>query len=127
MIDRPAGAVNAALMPLTMRVSTSSVPSLTSPPTADATTNTLSPASSTLRRPRRAEPGRPTLAAPERWGGAPPGQTPPAVPEHVARDDPLQLRGRQAEIGPDRRERDADHRGVEAVGEEDTHTPQHAG
>ncbi len=31
MIDRPAGAVNAALMPLSRRVITSSVPSFTKP------------------------------------------------------------------------------------------------
>ena len=78
MIDRPAGAVNAALMPLTMRVSTSSVPSLTRPPIADATTNTR-------------EPDQQHAAAAEHVGGAAAEQQQPAVAEHVARNDPLKL------------------------------------
>jgi hypothetical protein len=64
MIDRPAGAVNAALMPLTMRVSTSSVPSLTSPPIAEATTNTPSAASSTRRRPSMSAARPPSSSSP---------------------------------------------------------------
>jgi hypothetical protein len=53
MIERPAGAVNAAAAPLRNRVRTSSVPSSTTPPTADATVNTASPTSNMRRRPSR--------------------------------------------------------------------------
>jgi hypothetical protein len=53
MIERPAGAVNAALTPLTKRVAMSSEPSSTSPPSADATTKTPSETRNTFRRPSR--------------------------------------------------------------------------
>jgi hypothetical protein len=53
MIDRPAGAVNAALTPLTKRVAISRAPSFAKPPSADATTNTLSEIRNMRRRPNR--------------------------------------------------------------------------
>src|SRR5215203_1060920 len=51
MMDRPAGAVKAAAAPLRKRVTTSSVPSSTTPPTADAAVKTASP--SRKRTPQR--------------------------------------------------------------------------
>jgi hypothetical protein len=56
--------------------------------------------------------------APEHVGRAAAEQEKTAVAEDVSGDDPLQLRSREAQIGPDRRERDADHRHVEPVEEE---------
>ncbi len=53
MIDNAAGAVNAALAPLMKRAAISSEPSLTRPPRADATVNTLSAIKRVRRRPRR--------------------------------------------------------------------------
>ena len=57
-------------------------------------------------------------AAAEQVGGAPAEQQQAAVAEHVAGDDPLQLRGREVQVGVDRGQRDADHRDVEPVEEE---------
>ena len=54
----------------------------------------------------------------EEVGGAAAEQQQAAVPEHVAGDDPLQLRGREVQVGVDGGQRDADHRDVEAVEEE---------
>ena len=62
-------------------------------------------------------------AAAEQVGGAAAEQQEAAVAEHVAGDDPLQLRGRQAEVGLDRGERHADHRDVEPV--EEQHAAEH--
>jgi hypothetical protein len=53
MIERPAGAVNAALIPLTKRVATSSEPSLAKPPSIEATTKTPSEIRNIRRRPKR--------------------------------------------------------------------------
>ena len=54
----------------------------------------------------------------EQVRGAPAEQQQPAVAEHVAGHDPLQLRGREVQVGVDRGQRDADHRDVEPVEEE---------
>ena len=105
MIERPAGAVNAAATPLTKRVAISSVPSSTRPPRAEATANT----------PSEIEEHAP---AAEQVGGAAAEQQEAAVAEHVGGDDPLQRAGRHAEVGLDRRQRDADHRDVERVEEQ---------
>ena len=59
----------------------------------------------------------------EQVGGPTAQEEQAAVPEHVAGDDPLQLRGREVQIGVDRRQRDADHRDVESVQEE--HAAEH--
>jgi hypothetical protein len=53
MIERPAGAVNAALMPLMKRVAMSSVPSSARPPSAEATTKT--PRENSVEEDRAAE------------------------------------------------------------------------
>jgi hypothetical protein len=53
MIERPAGAVNAALTPLMKRVTISSVPSSTSAPRSEATANTPREIKKTRRRPSR--------------------------------------------------------------------------
>jgi hypothetical protein len=53
MIDSPAGAVKPALTPLMKRVTTSRVPSLASPPRAEATTKTPSEIRNTRRLPSR--------------------------------------------------------------------------
>src|SRR5919201_2377744 len=53
MIDRPAGAVNAALTPLMKRVAMSSAPSFASPPRPEATMNTPSEMRNMRRRPSR--------------------------------------------------------------------------
>ena len=53
MIESAAGAVNAALTPLTNRVAIRNVPSFASPPSIDATTNTPSAIRNTRRRPSR--------------------------------------------------------------------------
>ena len=58
-------------------------------------------------------------AAAEQVGGAAAEQQHAAEAEHVGRDDPLQLGGGEAEVGLDRRQRDADHRDVEPVEEDD--------
>ena len=54
----------------------------------------------------------------EQVGGPPAQQEQAAVSEHVAGHDPLQLRGREVQVGVDGGERDADHRDVEPVEEE---------
>src|SRR5262249_62411808 len=54
MIESPAGAVNAALIPLTKRVAISSEPSLANPPSIEATTNTPSETRNIRRRQKRA-------------------------------------------------------------------------
>ena len=64
MIDRPAGAVNAALAPFRKRVSTSSVPESTRPPASEASVNTDSPASRTFRLPSRSAMRPPSSSSP---------------------------------------------------------------
>ena len=54
----------------------------------------------------------------EEVGGPAAQQQQAAVPEHVAGHDPLQLRGREVQVGVDGGQRDADHRDVEPVEEE---------
>ena len=105
MIDRPAGAVNAADAPLRKRVTTSRVPLF------DETAERRGDGEDGQR-----DQQRPPAA--EQVGGAPAEQQQAAVPEHVARDDPLQLRGREVQVGVDGGQRDADHRDVEPVEEE---------
>ena len=61
--------------------------------------------------------------AAEQVGGPAAEQQQAAVAEHVAGDDPLQLRGREVQVGVDRGQRDADHRDVEPVEEE--HAAEH--
>ena len=56
--------------------------------------------------------------AAEEVGGAAAEQQQAAVPEHVAGHDPLQLGGREVQLGVDRGQRHADHRDVEPVEEE---------
>ncbi len=64
MIDRPAGAVKAAAMPLTKRVMTSTVPSSTTAPSADATVKTASAAISVRLRPSRSATRPPSRSRP---------------------------------------------------------------
>jgi hypothetical protein len=64
IIDRLAGAVKAALAPFRKRVITSSVPSLTVEPSAEATRNTLSAASSVRRRPNKSAVRPPSSSSP---------------------------------------------------------------
>ena len=64
MIDRLAGAVNAAAAPLRKRVATSSVPSFTSPPAIEASVKTASAPSSTRRRPSRSANRPPSSSSP---------------------------------------------------------------
>ena len=66
------------------------------------------------------EPAISDAAPAEQVGRAAAEQQHAAQPEHVGGDDPLQLGGGEAEVGLDRRERDADHRDVEPVEEEHT-------
>ncbi len=54
----------------------------------------------------------------EEIGGPPAEQQQSAVTEHVAGHDPLQLRGREVQVGVDRGKGDADHRDVEPVEEQ---------
>ena len=107
MIERLAGAVNAAAAPLRKRVAIEQG-AVVDHPAED-------------RRERedrqRADQHAP---APEQVGEAPAEQQQAAVAEHVAGHDPLQRGGGEVEVGADRGERDADHRDVEPVEEEDT-------
>ena len=106
MIERPAGAVNPAAMPLMKRAAISSGPLLTSAPDE--------------RREREHDErdDQHALAA-EQVGRAPAEQQETAVAQHVAADDPLQGRGGEIEVGFDAGERNADHRDVQSVEEED--------
>ena len=106
MIESPAGAVNAAAAPLTKRAAISSGPLSTSAPSSDAA----------REHRQRAEQHAP---APEQVGRAPAEQQQAAVAEHVTAHHPLQGRGGEAEVGVDAGERDADHRDVQSVEEED--------
>ena len=62
--------------------------------------------------------GQEHAPTPEKVGGAPAEQDETAVAEHVGADDPLQRRGRQVQIGADRRQGDAHHRHVEPFEED---------
>ena len=66
-----------------------------------------------------AEPDEQDPPSTEQVGGAAAKQQQPAVAEHVAGHDPLQLGGGETELVADRGQRHADHRDVEAVEEED--------
>lgn len=94
MIEKPAGALNAALTPVTNRAAMRSGPSVAKPPSAVATANTTSEPIS-------------IHAAPEQVGGAPAEQQETAEAEDVTADHPLQRGGGQTELGADRRQRDA--------------------
>ena len=78
---------------------------LTSPPNIEATAKTASAA-------------RKTRLPAEQVGGAAAEQQQPAVAEHVPAHHPLQRRGGQPQIGPDGRQRDADHGDVERIQEQ---------
>ena len=58
------------------------------------------------------------LLSAEQVGCATAEQQEATVAEHVARDDPLQLGGREVQVGLDGGQRDADHRDVEPIEEE---------
>jgi hypothetical protein len=49
----------------------------------------------------------------EQVGGAPAQQQEAGEDEHVGVDHPLEVDGREAQVGPDRRQRHVDHRDVE--------------
>src|ERR1044072_3775423 len=83
MIDRPAGAVNAALRPLMKRLAMSSGAEATGPPSRGA---------------------REHVAPAQRVGGAPAEEEQTAVAQDVAADDPLESRGGQVEFGTDGRQ-----------------------
>ena len=59
------------------------------------------------------------LAPAEQVGRAAAEEQQSAVPEDVAADQPLEGRGREVELRADRRQRDADHRDVQSVEEQD--------
>ena len=103
--DSPAGAVNAAAMPLMNRAAISRPTLLTSPPNSEATAN-------------RARAARKTRAPAQQVGGAAAEQQQAAVAEHVAADHPLQRRRGQPEVGADGGQSHADHRHVERVEEQ---------
>ena len=106
MIERPAGAVNAAAAPLMNRAAISSGPLLDE--------------RAEQRRDREdGERDQQHAPPPEQVGGAPAEQQQAAVAEHVAAHDPLQGRGGHAEVRVDAGEGDADHRDVESVEEQD--------
>jgi hypothetical protein len=64
MIDSPAGAVNAALIPVTNREAISTPPVVAMPPRPEATVNTLSDARNTRRRPKLSAACPPTSKKP---------------------------------------------------------------
>src|SRR5262249_2166479 len=66
------------------------------------------------------ERGQEDAAPAEQVGGAAAEQQQPAVTEHVPAHHPLQRRGGQPQVGPDGRQRDADHGDVERIQEQGT-------
>ncbi len=64
MIDRPAGAVKAALSPLTNRLAMRSGPESTSPPNSEATAKTASAIRKTRRLPSRSAARPPRSSSP---------------------------------------------------------------
>ena len=105
MIERPAGAVNAALTPLTKRVD-------------DEERAVVREAAERGGDDEDAERDQEHPPAAEQVGGAAAEQQEAAVAEHVGADDPLERARRHVQVGADRGKRDADHRHVERVEEE---------
>ena len=105
MIERPAGAVNAALTPLMKRVAMSREPS-------------FDEAAEGGGDDEDAERDEEHAPAAEQVGRAAAQEQEAAVAEHVGAHDPLQRAGRQVEVVADRGKGDADHRDVHGVEEE---------
>jgi hypothetical protein len=97
--------VNAALRPLTNRVTTRSVPLVARPPGRGSADED-------------AERDEEDAAAAEEVCGPSAEQEEAAVPEHVCAHDPLQRARRHVQAGANRRQRDPDHGDVERVEEE---------
>ena len=106
MIERPAGAVNAAAAPLMKRAAISSGAAV------DERAEQRREREHRERHQQHAPPA-------EQVRGAPAEQQQAAVAEHVSADDPLQGRGGEVEVGIDAGEGNADHRDVQSVQEED--------
>ena len=93
MIDSAAGETSAPPSPCSARAATSHVSVVARPFRSDAKLKIATPARNSRRRPNRS-PARP------------PSSRKPPNDERVAVDHPLQVRGAEAEVGLDRRQRD---------------------
>ena len=104
MIDRPAGAVKAALSPLMKRLAMSRGAG-------------VDESAEERGEGEDSQGHQEDLAPAQQVGGAAAEQQQAAVAEDVAADDPLQGRGGQAEVGADGRQGHADHGHVQGVEE----------